>query len=189
MYGGLACGQRVIAATAASTFGQAGLMRCGDVKAAGAVELVVVALSHEFHARGSAVVGSTTKLYINFTVISLCLDDITAVAGFTLGDGALVVNTCCATGINHVLDVGLVCIVVLDPNTGGAGHGKNHCICCTPVPGNSVVVATCVVVVNESNGIATVVGVASDTLVRQGSVVAVTYSVVDDVLQGEVKSC
>ena len=165
-----------------------GLVRSGNVKAGSTEELVVVALSHQLHARRSTVVGSSTQLNTHFTVCSLGADDIAIVAILLLHDGALVVDTSCTTGKNHCLDAGLIYIVVLNPYTGSARHGKDNGVGSRPVLGNGTAIAARVVVVDERNGIAAVIGIAGYTFVRESAVVAIAYSLIDDILQREVES-
>ena len=110
-----------------------GLVRSGNVKAGSTEELVVVALSHQFHARWSTVVGSSTKLNVYFTVVSTGADNVAAIAFLLFNNRALVVNTSCTAGENHRLDAGLINIVVLNPYTRSTRQSQDKSIGSRPV--------------------------------------------------------
>ena len=110
-----------------------GLVRSGNVKAGSTEELVVVALSNLLHARRSTVVGGSTKLNIYVTVGSTGTDNVTAIAFLLFNDRTLVVNTSRTASKNHCLDAGLIYIVVLNPYTRSARHGKDNGVGSRPV--------------------------------------------------------
>ena len=115
------------------------------------------------------------------------LDDISAANNILELDGALVGESCGLTGEDHVADLAGPFLPVLEEDAGRAGHTEDEGCRAELVAGAGGALAAGVVVVDEGDGIAAVVGVAHHALVRQCTVVAIAEGLVELELQGEVE--